>query len=219
MNIFAINGSPRKNWNTDILLRKVLEGAAGQNADTELIELYDLEFKGCTSCFFCKRKDREHGTCGMKDDLTPILDRLKTADAVVLGSPIYFMNITSAMTAFLERFLFSNIIYSLEIPTVYPRKIPSGFVYTMNVTENQADEFGVKINLKAIQNAMTRILGMTPELLFSYNTYQFTDYSKYESSMFSEEEKAKHRAKQFPIDCEHAFNMGKKLGIISPDCH
>ncbi|MDR1382673.1 MAG: flavodoxin family protein [Planctomycetaceae bacterium] len=211
MNIFALNGSPRKNWNTAILLNKVLEGAASQNANTELIELYDLNFKGCTSCFFCKRKDREHGTCAMKDDLTPILERLKTADAIVLGSPIYFMNITSAMTAFLERFLFSNIIYSLEIPTVYPRKISSGFIYTMNVTENQADEYGVKINLKAIQNAMTRILGWTPELLFSYNTYQFTDYSKYESSMFSEEIKAKHKATQFPIDCENAFNMGKKL--------
>jgi multimeric flavodoxin WrbA len=211
MNIFAINGSPRKNWNTAILLGKVLEGAVSQNVNTELINLYDLEYKGCTSCFFCKRKDREHGKCAMKDDLTPVLEKLSTADAIVLGSPIYFMNITSGMVAFLERFLFSNMIYSMEIPTVYPRKIPSGFIYTMGVTENQADEFGVKMNLKAFQNFIERILGLAPELLFSYNTYQFTDYKKYESSMFSEEEKAKHKAKQFPIDCENAFNMGKKL--------
>jgi multimeric flavodoxin WrbA len=211
MNIVAINGSPRKNWNTAILLDKALEGAVSQKANTETINLYDLKYKGCTSCFFCKRKDREHGQCAMKDDLTPVLERLITADAIVLGSPIYFMNITSGMVAFLERFLFSNMIYSMEIPTVYPRKIPSGFIYTMGVTEKQADEFGVKTNLKAFQNVIERILGLTPELLFSYNTYQFTDYKKFESSMFSEEEKAKHKEKQFPIDCEHAFDMGKKL--------
>jgi multimeric flavodoxin WrbA len=136
---------------------------------------------------------------------------LRTADAIILGSPIYFMNVTSGMIAFLERFLFSNIIYSAEIPTVYPRKIPSAFIYTMNVTEKQADEYGVKINLQAHQNAMTRVLGLAPELLFSYDTYQFTDYEKYESSIFSEEAKAKHKTKQFPIDCENAFNIGKKL--------
>ncbi|MDR1270078.1 MAG: flavodoxin family protein [Planctomycetaceae bacterium] len=215
MNILAINGSPRKNWNTAILLNKVLEGAASQNANTELINLYDLKYKGCTSCFFCKRKDREHGQCAMNDDLTPILERLKTVDALVLGSPIYFMNITSGMMSFLERFLFSNMIYSMEIPTVYPRKIPSGVIYTMGVTEELADNFGVKTNLKTYHDVINRTLGLAPELLFSYNTYQFTDYKKYESSMFSEEEKAKHKAKQFPIDCENAFNMGKKLMMNS----
>ncbi|MDR0337106.1 MAG: flavodoxin family protein [Planctomycetaceae bacterium] len=213
MNIFAINGSPRKDWNTATLLNKVLEGAASQNINTELINLYDLEYKGCISCFFCKRKDRKHGRCAIKDDLTPVLEKLNTADAIVFGSPIYFFNVTSGMSSFLERFLFPNIIYSHEIPTVYPRKIPSGVIYTMNVTENQAEEFGLKINLKTYQNFIERVLGLIPELLFSYNTYQFTDYEKYESSMFCEEEKAKQKIKQFPIDCENAFNMGRKLVI------
>ncbi|MDR2192780.1 MAG: flavodoxin family protein [Endomicrobium sp.] len=211
MNIFAINGSPRKHWNTAILLNKVLEGASSQNANTELINLYDLEYSGCTSCFFCKRKDTEHGKCAMKDDLTSILERLNTADAIVFGSPIYFMNITSGMASFLERFLFSNIIYSIEIPTIYPKKIPSGFIYTMNIIEETADEYGIKMNLKAYQTVIGRVFGSSPALLFSYNTYQFTDYKKYESSIFSEEKKARHKAKQFPIDCENAYNMGKNL--------
>jgi hypothetical protein len=92
--------------------------------------------------------------------------------------------------------------------TVYPWKIPSGFIYTMNVTEKQADEYRVKMNLKAYQNSIKGILGLTPELLFSYDTYQFTDYEKYESSKYSEEKKAKHREKQFPIDW--------KAGIHTP---
>ena len=54
--IIAINGSPRKNGNTAALLNKALEGASSQGATTEMINLYDLNFKGCMSCFACKLK-------------------------------------------------------------------------------------------------------------------------------------------------------------------
>lgn len=57
MKILAVNGSSRKIWNTAILLNKALEGAESQGAETELVHLYDRNFKGCTSCFACKRKD------------------------------------------------------------------------------------------------------------------------------------------------------------------
>ena len=57
MKIIAINGSPRKKWNTSTLLENALEGAASQGAETELIHLYDLDYKGCTSCCACKLKD------------------------------------------------------------------------------------------------------------------------------------------------------------------
>ena len=55
MKIIAINGSPRRNRNTAALLDKALEGAAAAGAETELIHLYPLDFKGCASCFCCKR--------------------------------------------------------------------------------------------------------------------------------------------------------------------
>ena len=132
MKLIAINGSPRKDWNTGTLLSKVLEGAASQNAETELINLYDLQYKGCTSCFSCKKINGVR-VCAMKDDLTPILEKLRTVDGVVFGSPIYFMNVTAGMAAFMERFLFPYVIYSAETPTVFPRKIPSSFLYTMNL--------------------------------------------------------------------------------------
>ena len=59
MKVMAINGSPRKEWNTATLLEKALEGAASQGAETELIHLYDLSFKGCKSCFACKTRGGE----------------------------------------------------------------------------------------------------------------------------------------------------------------
>jgi len=70
MKIIAINGSPRKNCNTAKLLKKVLEGAKSKGADTELINLYDLNYKGCNSCFLCKIKgSKSYGICAVNDDL------------------------------------------------------------------------------------------------------------------------------------------------------
>ena len=81
----------------------------------------------------------------------------------------------------------------------------------MGATEKQFDKIGIEAGLKPYQNTIMRTLGNPLELLYSYDAYQFTDYEKYESSMFSEEEKAKHKDKQFPIDCQKAFNMGAAL--------
>lgn len=211
MNFIAINGSPRKNGNTVTLLKEALKGAESQGAQTQQINLYDLKYKGCVSCFYCKRKDRPHGTCAMRDDLSPLLEKLKAADAVIFGSPIYYDNITSGMTAFLERFLFSNYIYSEDIPTVFPKKLPTGFIYSMNITKEQSEQVHVPSNLEKYQHSITEVLGYKPELLYVYNTWQFSDYSKYESSIFSEEDKRKQREEQFPLDCKAAYDMGVLL--------
>lgn len=211
MEIIAINGSPRKNWNTWTLLNEALEGAKSQGAETELVNLYDLNYKGCISCFNCKRKDKEHGICGMKDDLTPILEKLKTVDGIIIGTPLYFMNFSSGMIAFLERAFFSNTIYSFEIPTVFPKKIKSAFIYTMGMPKEGIEELGIKNNLAFYEGVAERIWGEKSEKLYSYNTYQFSDYDKYESSMFLEEDKAKYKEKHFPIDCEKAFKIGSNL--------
>lgn len=211
MNFIAINGSPRKNGNTITLLKEALKGAESQGAQTQQINLYDLKYKGCVSCFYCKRKDRPHGTCAMWDDLSPLLEKLKAADAVIFGSPIYYDNITSGMTAFLERFLFSNYIYSDDVPTVFPKTLPTGFIYSMNITKEQSERVHVPSNLEKYQRSITEVLGYKPELLYVYNTWQFSDYSKYESSIFSEEDKRKQREEQFPLDCKAAYDMGVLL--------
>ncbi|MCM1270731.1 MAG: flavodoxin family protein [Ruminococcus flavefaciens] len=211
MNVIAINGSPRKNGNTITLLKEALKGAESQDIQTQQVDLYDLKYKGCVSCFYCKRKDRPHGTCAMRDDLSPLLEKLKAVDAVIFGSPIYYDNITSGMTAFLERFLFSNYIYSEDIPTVFPKKLPTGFIYSMNITKEQSERVHVPSNLEKYQRSITEVLGHKPELLYVYNTWQFTDYSKYESSIFSEKDKRKQRKEQFPLDCKAAYDMGVLL--------
>src|SRR5271169_3957054 len=112
MKIIAFNGSPRKKWNTATLLEKTLEGAASKGAETELIHLYDLNYKGCISCFACKTKGgKSYGRCAVEDDLTPILGKMEEIDALILGFPIYFGTITGEMKSFMERLLFPYLAY------------------------------------------------------------------------------------------------------------
>ena len=86
MKAIAINGSPRKNWNTANLLKKSLEGAASIGAETELIHLYDLDFKGCSSCFACKKIESNlNGYCVMKDNLTDVLKTILSSDILIMG--------------------------------------------------------------------------------------------------------------------------------------
>lgn len=145
MKVIAINGSPRKKWNTATLLEKALEGANSEGAEVELIHLYDLNFKGCTSCFSCKLKGgKSYGKCAMKDELTPVLEKLKDADAVILGSPIYLGNSTGEMRSFMERYVFPYLTYSNSLPSLYPKNTPVGFIYTMGVKEEYLDMFGLR---------------------------------------------------------------------------
>ncbi|PKL59161.1 MAG: flavodoxin, partial [Methanomicrobiales archaeon HGW-Methanomicrobiales-4] len=184
MKIIAMNGSPRKNWNTGTLLQKALDGAAAQGAETELIHLYDLDFKGCTSCFACKLRDgKSYGRCAVRDDLTPILDHIGEADAIILGSPIYFGTVSGMMRCFMERLLFPFMTYTNPPGSLLSKKIPTAFVYTMNISEELVPEFGYPVHFALNENVMKRIFGNC-ESLFSYETRQFEDYSKMVFSYF-----------------------------------
>ena len=205
----AINGSPRKNWNTAELLKHAMKGAQDAGAEVELVNLYALNFKGCTSCFACKLKSRPHGSCAMKDDLSPMLERIKDADAIVFGSPIYFMNLSSGMLAFLERLFFSNYIYSDEF--IFPKELPTAYFFSMNMTREQFEQYGIneRLNLHALFTK--RILGVAPKILCAFNTVQFKDYSRYESSIFNPEEKFAYREAHFAEDCAAAYAVGRDL--------
>jgi multimeric flavodoxin WrbA len=81
MKVLAINGSSRKTWNTTTLLNKALESAASEGAETEIIHLYDLNFKGCTSCFACKLKGgKSYRNCAYQDELSPVLKNVHKVD-------------------------------------------------------------------------------------------------------------------------------------------
>lgn len=211
MNVLAINGSPRKNWNTATLLTKALEGAASQRASTEIIHLYDHHYQGCISCFACKLKDgKSYGKCAMQDELTPILEKIANADAVILGSPVYFHGVTGEMRSLIERMGFPYTVYDKTYSSLFNKKMPIGFIYTMNVDETRMKEFGYDHSFRGTEMALERIFGAC-EPLYVNDTYQFSDYSKYVVTAFNEAEKAQRRQEHFPLDCQRAFDLGVKF--------
>lgn len=211
MKVMAINGSPRKKWNTAQLLNKALEGAKSQGAETELVNLYDLDYKGCKSCFSCKTIGNEiYGKCSIKDDLTPVLKRIKESQAIILGSPIYFGSTTGEMRSFMERLFFPYLTYTNPPESLFMNKINAGIIYTMNIPEESVEEYGYHVHFKTNENILKMLFG-SGESLFSYDTYQFKDYSKVLATRFNAEEKAKRREEIFPHDLERAFDMGVRF--------
>jgi multimeric flavodoxin WrbA len=211
MRILAINGSPRKKWNTATLLEKALEGAASLGAETELIHLYDLDFKGCTSCFACKLKGgKSYGRCAMADGLTPVLDKIANADALLLGSPIYFGTVTGEMRSFMERLLFQYLTYTRPPGSLFGRKIPTAFIYTMNVSEELMKEYHYPVHIGLNENVLSRTFGYA-ETLCCFETLQFEDYDKVVFSYFDPEERRERRRTVFPEDCRKAYELGARL--------
>lgn len=210
MKVIGINGSPRKNKNTATILNRALEGAASCGAETELIHLYDKNYKGCVSCFACKLKGgKSYGQCALKDDLTTVLEKVSKADAIILGSPIYFHSITGAMRSFLERLVFQYLVYDKTHSSLFNRKLPVGFIYTMNVTK-EIFNASYKQELKIMEEYLTKTFGSLESLIIA-DTYQFNDYSKYVCDLFDEEKKRQVRDAEFPKDCTSAYNLGVRL--------
>ena len=210
--IYAVNGSPRKNGNTAQLLQKALEGAASAGAEVKLIQLADLDFSGCRSCFACKRLENPAPGCVLKDDLAEILKELFQSDGIIMGSPIYFGAETGLYRNFLERLFFPMLRYTNPPSSRAEKRIDFGFIYTMNVPENLMDEYGY--------NAYLQSQSQTPGLIFNSrniytlyacDTHQFDDYSKYECTLFDAGHKDKMRKTQFVSDLAKAFEMGRKL--------
>ena len=210
--IYAVNGSPRKNGNTAQLLQKALEGAASVGAEVKLIQLADLNFSGCRSCFACKKLANPSPGCVLKDDLAEILKELLQADGIIMGSPIYFGAETGLYRNFLERLFFPMLRYTNPPSSRAEKRIDFGFIYTMNVPENLMDEYGY--------NAYLQSQSQTPGLIFNSrniytlyacDTHQFDDYSKYECTLFDAAHKAEMRKTQFISDLAKAFEMGRKL--------
>ena len=193
MKAVFINGSPRKNWNTHQMLEKAAEGARSVGAETELFHLYDYNYKGCKSCFACKRKgNRTQGLCIIADELKPILEQVTEADVLVVGTSIYHGNASGGVYSFLERVLFPSITYEIDENgnkvSQLKKKKKCGLIFTMNATEAMAEKMGYKQRMQDMNETLSRVLGSC-ETIYACDTVQFADYSKYLASMFDEEKR------------------------------
>ncbi len=205
--IIAVNAGPRTGWNTDTLITEASRGAESEGAEVVRFDLFRLErYTGCISCFGCK-KEKFKGHCVCRDGLTPVLDAIREADGLIIGSPNYLGELTASFRALYERLIFQNLTYNLEAPCCNDRRIPVLLIMTSNAPDTDYTEL-----LQNYQQTLSRYIGPT-ELLVGGNTLQLKDYSKtdWQWSMFDSEAKMRRHEEVFPQECKKAFEKGRQL--------
>jgi multimeric flavodoxin WrbA len=102
MKVVAFNGSPRKDGNTSILIKHVFNELEKKGIETELVQLSDKEIRGCIACYKCiENKDQR---CAVKSDAAnEYIEKMRRADGIILGSPVYFNDVTPEMKALIDR--------------------------------------------------------------------------------------------------------------------
>ena len=205
--IMIIDGGPRRNFNTASMLQKFAEGASSVSNEIEVktVRLYGLDYKGCMSCMACKIKGKASNVCKFKDALTPVLEEIAEADGLVLGSPIYFGDVTGQMRAFLERLAFPWLSYN-DYSMTAPKRMPVVLVETMNGLPDRNNSQGYG----SMEYCLKAALG-EPERLIAYNTYQVKNYDRFELASFSEEAKRQYREEHWEQDLQKAFEAGRHM--------
>lgn len=164
--------------------------------------LNELNLKGCHSCFACKLKSGgRYGKCSLKDDLTPILDAITAADCIVLASPIYLMDMNSSAKVFLERLCYSLGSYEKWYRSLATKNIVVATIYAINTLM----EYAPVSAMDNVDMFIGHILS-TPHRICAYNTYQFSNYSKYVVEVFDEVEKQNTAKKSYRKICKRHFN-------------
>ena len=120
MKIVIFNGSPRKDGNTAAILKGVAKNYKDKGAEVDYFDLFAMNFKDCSACMGCKKGDK----CIQKDDLSPALDKIMKADAIVIGSPIYISAETATTKALIDRFY--SFLAPGAGPGQYANRMPKG---------------------------------------------------------------------------------------------
>ena len=210
--IIAVNASPRVNWNTSKLVMEAVRGAKSQGAEVKVYNLYQLDkFTGCISCFGCKLP-QHLGKCICRDGLTEILDEIRSADGLILGTPNYLGNISAGLRALYERLIFQSLTYKLEPRSYNNHMIPVLFIMTSNASEEYYDQIGYTDMLSDYRNSLNRFVGPT-KIMISDNTLQVNNYDVYDWTMFDSEKKKEYHDKHFPDELKKAYNLG--IDIVS----
>jgi multimeric flavodoxin WrbA len=99
MKVLAFNGSPRRGGNTDLLLAEAIRGVKEQGGDAKVYTLQTLNLKACMNCGHCDAA----GQCVIKDDMQAIRDEIRTADRIIVASPIFFFGVSAQTKIMIDR--------------------------------------------------------------------------------------------------------------------
>lgn len=208
--IIAINAGPRIGRNTDQLIKAAAKGAQEAGAEVEFIDLFKLEkYTGCISCFSCKRAE-SYGVCACRDGLFDVLEKIRNADGLIIGSPNYLGNLTASFRALYERLVFQSLTYNKETPCCNQHRIPVLLIMTSNCAEEMYDAIGYKTLMDQYKQTLNTFVGPA-EILCCGDTLQVDDYSRYDWTMFDPKAKKAHHDETFADYLVKAYSIGSKL--------
>ncbi|HVN98243.1 MAG TPA: flavodoxin family protein [Syntrophorhabdaceae bacterium] len=135
MKVVAFNGSPRKDGNTTILINHIFRQLEEVGVETELVQLSQKTIHGCIACYKCfENKD---GRCAVKnDDANECIEKMTRAEGIILGSPVYFADVTTEMKALIDRTAFVSMandgMYKNKVGAAVVAVRRSGAIHTMD---------------------------------------------------------------------------------------
>ena len=135
MKVVAFNGSPRKDGNTTILINHVFRELEKEGVETELVQLSGKKIHGCIACYKCfENKDQR---CAVKDDIAnECIEKMIEAEGIILGSPVYFTDVTAEMKALIDRAGFVSManggMYKNKVGAAVVAVRRSGAVHTLD---------------------------------------------------------------------------------------
>lgn len=212
--IVAVNTSPRTSWNTGTLVREAARGAESEGAEVRIFDLYELDkFTGCVSCFECKLGDNK-GKCMHQDGLSPVLEEIRGADGLIIGTPNYLGDACAGFRALYERLVFQHITFKKEPASYIERAIPVFFIMTSHAAEELYTPGGYGRVVSGYQSSLGIFIGPT-KVMICGDTLHVDDYDKYEWTMFDPEAKKARRENEFPAEKQKAFDFGAAM-VSSP---
>ena len=210
MKLVAINTSPRVNWNTAQLVKEAARGAEDAGAQVEYFDLYRQDkFTGCISCFGCKLAPNE-GKCIYKDGIAPILEAIREADAVVIGTPNYLGQPSAGFRALYERIVFQNLTYRVEDRMYVSCTTPVLFIMTSNAPDEMYDNGPYGAMVQEYCSGLERGIGPAKAFIAG-NTLQVSDYSRFNWTMFDADAKKERHETVFPQEKQAVYELGAAM--------
>ncbi|MBR6789546.1 MAG: flavodoxin family protein [Oscillospiraceae bacterium] len=208
--IVAINASPRLSRNTGTLVREAAGGAESAGAEVRVFDLYRLEkFTGCVSCFGCKLPEHQ-GICIHKDGLAPVLEEIRNADGLIIGTPNYLGDGSAAFRALYERLVFQSLSYKTEPRSYNRHPVPVLLIMTSNCSEDFYGQTGYDRMLENYRRTLSGMVGPT-RVMVCGDTLQVDDYGRYGWTMFDPEAKRRRHEEVFPDERKKAFALGAEM--------
>ena len=199
MKTVVINADPKRRGNTARLMKSALKGAESVGSEVAYVDLYKMELSGCRICLICKNDD-DVCRCYWKDELSPLIEEIFSADCLLVGVPIFFSHPSSHYMALLERLIYSMVSY--RTGNKFRGKVNVGLFYTINYPQDYFEK-SVRPHLKQSED----LLGM---LNGNVVIESFHNISKNERSS-DDEDSIKSKENQFECDLDNIFEIARDL--------